>query len=275
MLKLNIQRFASTNQTTHYELSQYISSDKPTYLVDYNGDMNKIDTAIYSADARSLVNEGAIGDLSELDTTAKSDLVTAINEVAGETDTNTSDITSLNTSVSANTGNIGTMANLQTTAKDNLVNAINEVKGVNDTQNTNIASLETEIEKFNLSSITTYEDTITFDTGAYREGGSITVAKNSDGSVCKVYGSLRIAGSAGNHDITIPDTGLRPTESFVVNPLGIGFQSSDYTICEVKNVTFNTNGTITIRVALRSTAGTYIKLFPCLIFVKDFGDQPE
>ena len=37
---------ASTNKTTNYELSQYIGTDKPTYLGDYNGDMLKIDTAI-------------------------------------------------------------------------------------------------------------------------------------------------------------------------------------------------------------------------------------
>lgn len=35
---------ASTNKTTNYELSQYIGSDKPTYLGDYNSDMLKIDT---------------------------------------------------------------------------------------------------------------------------------------------------------------------------------------------------------------------------------------
>lgn len=35
---------ASTNKTTNYELSQYVGSDKPTYLGDYNSDMLKIDT---------------------------------------------------------------------------------------------------------------------------------------------------------------------------------------------------------------------------------------
>ena len=35
---------SSTNQTTNYELSQFIGSDKPTFLGDYNGDMLKIDT---------------------------------------------------------------------------------------------------------------------------------------------------------------------------------------------------------------------------------------
>lgn len=38
---------SSTNKTTYYDLSQYIGTDKPTYLQDYNGDMSKIDTAIH------------------------------------------------------------------------------------------------------------------------------------------------------------------------------------------------------------------------------------
>ena len=40
---------SSTNKTTNYELSQYIGTDKPTYLGDYNSDMLKIDTAIKNA----------------------------------------------------------------------------------------------------------------------------------------------------------------------------------------------------------------------------------
>ena len=40
---------SSTNKTTHFELSQYIGTDKPTYLGDYNSDMLAIDTAIYTA----------------------------------------------------------------------------------------------------------------------------------------------------------------------------------------------------------------------------------
>ena len=33
---------SSTNKTTNYNLSQYIGSDKPTYLSDYNSDMFEI-----------------------------------------------------------------------------------------------------------------------------------------------------------------------------------------------------------------------------------------
>lgn len=39
----------ATNHTEHYALSQYTEDDRPTYTGDYNGDMAKIDAAIYAA----------------------------------------------------------------------------------------------------------------------------------------------------------------------------------------------------------------------------------
>ena len=37
---------ASTNKTSNLELSQFIATDTPTWLVDYNGDMGKIDAGV-------------------------------------------------------------------------------------------------------------------------------------------------------------------------------------------------------------------------------------
>lgn len=39
----------ASNHTEHYGLSQYVQDDHPTYTGDYNGDMSKIDSAIYAA----------------------------------------------------------------------------------------------------------------------------------------------------------------------------------------------------------------------------------
>ena len=44
---------SSTNKTTYYDLSQYIGTDKPTYLGDYNSDMSKIDAGIHGADDKA------------------------------------------------------------------------------------------------------------------------------------------------------------------------------------------------------------------------------
>lgn len=62
---------ASTNKTTNYELSQYVGSDKPTYLGDYNGDMLKIDTAIHT-------NAGAIATAQSTADTASTTANTAL-----------------------------------------------------------------------------------------------------------------------------------------------------------------------------------------------------
>lgn len=36
----------ATNKTTNYELSQFVGTDRPTWLGDYNGDMSKIDAQL-------------------------------------------------------------------------------------------------------------------------------------------------------------------------------------------------------------------------------------
>lgn len=70
-----------------------------------------------------------VGDLADLDTTAKSDLVAAINEVKGEADDNKD--------------NIGALSSLTTDAKNNLVAAINEVDAHANENADDIADLET------------------------------------------------------------------------------------------------------------------------------------
>lgn len=44
---------SSTNKTTYYNLNQYIGTDKPTYLGDYNSDMSKIDEGIHGANDKA------------------------------------------------------------------------------------------------------------------------------------------------------------------------------------------------------------------------------
>lgn len=96
--------------------------------------INEVDNGLGAISSTVSAIGQAIGDPSNLDTTNKSNYVAAINEVNTNADT-------------ANT-NIGTLSNLTTTDKDNLVEAINEVDAditlingdINDI-NTNIGTL--------------------------------------------------------------------------------------------------------------------------------------
>ena len=79
---------SSTNKTANYNLSQYIGTDKPTYLGDYNGDMNKIDAQMKAnSDAASAAATSAGSALSKAESTES--LVETLQE---NVNTNTQDI---------------------------------------------------------------------------------------------------------------------------------------------------------------------------------------
>lgn len=58
----------ATNHTNNYNLSQFVGTDRPTWLGDYNGDMSKIDTQMKAnADA---IEQAAAGGLKSVSHTA-------------------------------------------------------------------------------------------------------------------------------------------------------------------------------------------------------------
>ena len=240
---------SSTNKTTNYDLSQFLGSDKPAWLSDYNTDMGKID-------AQMKVN---------------ADAATA----AGST-------------ASAASTAVGTLANLTTDAKTSTVAAINEVDSHADSAQSTASSalssataVATDFNAFKsymtLSSFTSYT---TSNLSIISGGGSVSsctmsVAKNSDGTLCKIYGAIGIAdptSSSGKVRLNV-DTGLRPDSKITVTGLGI-IENVTGGLTSL-NVDINTDGTIDFYGIIRSGSNYAIRSFACLVFVKDFGDQPE
>lgn len=127
---------SSTNKTTHYELSQYVGSDKPTYLSDYNGDMLKIDTGINAAKTTADTASTAATTAQTTAETAQTTANTAVTNAA-----------TAQSGVNTNAASIGTLANLTTSDKTSLVNAVNEVKGNATTNAGAITSLQTQIDE--------------------------------------------------------------------------------------------------------------------------------
>ena len=258
---------ASTNKTTNYDLSQYVGSDKPSYLNDYNQDMNKIDLGIHAAKSEADTNATAIGDLSDLTTTAKTNLVSAINEVDSNADTANATAVQADGKATTNATAIGTLANLETTAKSNLVNAINEVEG--------------NVEKFNLTSFTTYAASDMTTTGDVSiSGGVLYVATNSNGSIFKVYTDGLLVSFNGTNDSTISiNTNIRPSDNIFITGAGTIFDEDSSRIpFWVRGASFSvdTNGVLTINLKKDFTTGEY-QLYiynSCLYFAKDFGDTP-
>lgn len=243
---------ASTNKTTNYDLSQFISTDKPAWLSDYNQDMSKIDTGIKNAADAATAAGGtasaastAIGTLTNLTTTDKTNLVSAINEV--------------NTNAATAQGTANTAVNNAATAQSTANSAIN-MWDIN------------QFSEYSYSQTTNL--TVTNGTLANYTGLKIMLAKNSDASLFKVYGELAInPTTAAGQTITIKisNSGLTPSTSYsILNP-GI-LSTANRNIDDITNLTVNSNGDITITVKIADNSTHFVRLFPCLYINKDFGD---
>lgn len=112
---------SSTNKTSNLELSQFIGTDSPKWLTDYNSDMQKIDAGVGTvqsqADATDLVVSGHTSSIQS-NTQSISDQQTAI--------------TSLRADVTAAQGSINTINSLigngePTTTDKTIIGAINEL----------------------------------------------------------------------------------------------------------------------------------------------------
>lgn len=244
MIKLNIQRFSSTNKTTHYDLSQYVASDKPTYLTDYNGDMLKIDAGINAAKTTADTASTAATNAQTAAETAQTTANTAVTNAAAAQ-------SSANTAIT----NIGTLANLETATKTNVVAAVNEVvanignKNNLETSNkTDLVSALNEIFDFiHLTEETSYNvANLTTSGGSYN--GTIKLKKDSTGKVFKIYGSFDVSNVTGNVSITIPNTGISVESNKTFDDVGLGLSnvSNTYRYPRKLSINISTDGTLTI-----------------------------
>lgn len=115
---------SATNATTNYSLPLFIGTDKPAWLVDWNGAMTVIDAQMKVNATAILANETAISGLS----TTVSAHTTSISTISGQ-------ITTLTTGLNTAQGNINTINSLigngePTTTDKTLIGAINEIYGM-------------------------------------------------------------------------------------------------------------------------------------------------
>ena len=143
---------SATNSTTNYALPIFIGTDKPAWLVDWNGAMTAIDAAIKGVDTDV---QGAIVDISGLSSTVASH-TSSISTISGQItvittnlNTATGNINTINSLIGNGTptttdqtiigainelhANQGDLTSLTTTAKNSLVAAINEIAGASPT----------------------------------------------------------------------------------------------------------------------------------------------
>lgn len=236
---------SSTNKTTNYELSQFVGSDKPAWLADYNTDMGKIDAGMKAnADANTVTD--------------------------GKADTNAT--------------NIGTLANLNTSVKTDLVSAVNEVYTTAGTAystatqaSTNANGAKTEADALTAYLSITNTGSVTASvTGGNISSQSMNFALNTAGTLGKVYGRMGYTTSTtGETTVTIPVPAINVSEAITISS-GVYYTrivNNAFDGIGYRDMTINTNGNITFTIPATSTnARISIWLPPCLYFFTDFGD---
>ena len=267
-MKLNIQMFSSTNHTTNYELSQYIGTDKPTYLGDYNSDMSKIDANLKLV---SNVADGAASSATSAGTLAQTAKDRADSAYTLADTANTTATTASNT---AGTALENTITNATQINKFNLT-----VSGSSTRETTDGNTVQNTLGKFN-------PNTHTFTTtssGISEVSCQIDGMVNSDGSVGKIYGRIKLtANYTMNASNGLPCLRLRCTD------FGIAVPETGYTIsCAGTCLCSNAFRSADIYVGSDGylyfygnvfgsvSSATYFLVFHAnLYFFKDFGDIP-
>ena len=251
---------SATNSTPNYKLSQYIGSDKPTYLGDYNTDMLKIDTNMKRISNKA---EGAESGIASATATANQALENA-------NTANTKATTAQATAEQAQTS----ATNAQSTATEAKETAT-EAKETATQAQTTANKAESNIEKLNLTNFQTFtrnEMTVNNNSINLSENTSITVASNADGSIGKIYG--KITGQTSSSElvnVTIK-TFLRPTTQITINPHGIVQKTDDRTFWGTCPVVIDVDGTVTFRAGGVGGQPMALIYFDSLLFMKDFGD---
>lgn len=121
-----------TNTTTHYELPQYVATDKPKYLTDFNETMVAIDTQMYANAQAAATADGKAVAAKAVADGAVSSIGTLNVQINGDPEDPTD--TGLNGQVSDNKTDIETVQELigtgtPTTSNQTIIGAINGLEG--------------------------------------------------------------------------------------------------------------------------------------------------
>lgn len=250
-----------TNSTTNYSLPQFIGTDKPTWLNDINGAFSAIDTQMKtnadsatSAGTSATTANNAIGTLENLNTTVKTDLVSAVNEV--------------------NT-NLGTVSGVASGASSTATQAKNEADAL---------STYLTLTKFK----TIDPANITYTQSSANGTPAIYTASNEAGTVGKLYGriSLNSNVSGGTARATFA-TDFRPSSALTITGAGVLIRRSANASLQNQvlpnlfmpaTFTIDTSGNVTITTGDNNPSwyNTYCDfiLTASIYFFTDFGDSP-
>lgn len=234
---------SSTNKTPNYKLSQYIGTDKPTYLGDYNGDMLKIDNQL-KENADSASNAASAASSAQ-----------AVAEKASQ------NVQSLNDSVTANSADIASLKTKNAQQDSSIQNASNTASSALNKANQNDHNI-TEINTRNQW----MQGTNIHNTGLPNYSkGSWNCSYNRFSGLLNISGQIELSqGStiAGDSRLaTIPDNIMKLIDSTGEKKLWSSlFVTRANASLEVQNLTIDQTGKISLPYTLNNVMYINIQL---------------
>lgn len=249
---------SATNHTTHYNLPVFVETDKPAWLVDFNGAMNAIDAAIY-ANAQALAqkeNALTFNDGATVDFTREGNTITA--ELAAGT-----------------AGDISRAIKKPVTAPEDNIIFGEDANGdqINLAVGSGLSVEDGALKAIDLNLKQTGTATVTVPAAITNRGTVISYALNADKSVGKIYGYTSLSGMTvgQRYTLTITNPTVKATgAAYTIGSAGIGVFGSNAEH-HSQSIKVDASGNLTIEVyAYAATCVIYF--FPCLFFFADFGD---
>lgn len=217
-----------TNTTSHYNLPQYVATDKPKYLTDFNQTMEAIDTQMYTnaqaaatADGKAVAAkdtaDGAVSSIGTLNTQINGDVSDPSDRgLAGDVSDNSGAINTINSLIGNGT---------PTTTDKTIIGAINEIYAditgggtdvtagnvsyVNTTSGLTATDVQAAIDELAQGS----GGTVEADDVSYDNTSSGLAATNVQGAIDEVNGKI-----AGSTTISVTADGVK-TNAQLLNDL--------------------------------------------------------
>lgn len=251
---------SATNRTDNYNLPIFIETDKPAWLVDFNGAMRSIDAQM-KANAEAIATKSPIltfQDTADIDFTKTGDIVTA----------------SLQSAITDKVGRALVTPLTAPTAEE--IVSINP-NGVQDSieLGTGLVLENGVLNAPDINFTDTGEAVLGTASGAtIASNALVRFAFNEDHSIGKIYGSMAFSGySSGTIDVLTNLTVPAPTEEYDIFSAGFTFSYSGNYVSSIRipYLRIDTQGRVHIRSSATAASGG-IYLDANLYFFVPFGD---
>lgn len=222
----------ATNRTQNYNLPQFVGSDKPTWLGDFNGAMSSIDSQMK---------------------------INADSATSADTKADTALTNAQNAQTTANTAQT-TASEASTTATSALNKALSNEQGINNMFNftdfKDVTIADVTLDGITVSSVP-LSIAKTSDEKLFKIYGAVGISNFT---------------KTGTVSITINNVFNNVPNAYGVDSVGINFWQGNNSEMRRVFMNVNLNGSITLSFTVNRQDGALLLLFPCLYINQDFGD---